>query len=89
MIINNNYSIKAICIGGIVGLLVAVSANHLLPKSNAESQPAYPNSKIEKTIPAFVASSSNRLLHLKTTILKAASDAQEFISMIGRNEHVD
>ena len=89
MIINNNYRIKAICIGGVVGLLVAVSANHLLPKSNAQNQTAYPNSKIEKTIPAFVASGSNPLFHLKTTILKAASDTQEFTRMIGRNEQVD
>ncbi|MDC0864353.1 hypothetical protein OAP56_00155 [Rickettsiaceae bacterium] len=89
MIVNNNFRMKAIFIGGVVGLLVAVGANHLLPKSNTQSQPASPNSKIEKKVPAFVVSSSNPLLHLKTTILKAASDAQEFTRMIGRNEHAD
>jgi hypothetical protein len=89
MIINNNFSMRAICIGGVVGLLVAVGANYLLPKSNTQSQPAYTNSKIEKTTPAFVTSNGNPLLHLKTTILKVASDAQEFTRMIGRKEHVD
>jgi len=89
MIINNNFSMRAICIGGVVGLSVAVGANYLLPKSNTQSQPAYTNSKIEKTTPAFVTSSGNPLLHLKTTILKVASDGQEFTRMIGRKEHVD
>lgn len=89
MIINNNFSMRAICIGGVVGLLVAVGANYLMPKINTQNQTAYPNSKIEKTTPAFVASNGNPLLHLKTTILKAVSDAQEFTHMIGGNEQAD
>ena len=89
MIVNNNFRMKAIFIGGIVGLITALGANHLLPNNKTQSQPSSTGTKIEKKIPAFVASSGNYLLNLKAIIFKAASDAQEFVHTIGRNKHID
>ena len=89
MIVNNNFNMKAIYIAGIVGLLIALGANYLLQSNDPQSQPDSTRSKIKEKTTASIGSDNNPLLHLKITIFKAASDTQEFVRMIGRNEHSD
>ena len=56
MIINNQFSLRAICLGGIVGLLIAAGANYLLLEDKLQSDLSSKNPSIEKTISILMGS---------------------------------